>query len=49
MLTSIVLVYLTESDIWNAVICENKYLLPLVLLPVPLVVAQTGVVEYFRK
>ena len=39
----------TESDIWNTVICENKYFLTLVLLPVSLVVAQTGVVEYFRR
>jgi len=31
------------------VICENKYFLILVLLPVSLVVAQTGVVGYFHK
>ena len=43
--TSVVLVYLTEST----VICENKYFLTLVLLPISLVVAQTDVVEYFRK
>ena len=43
--TSVVLVYLTEST----VICENKYFLTLVLLPICLVVAQTDAVEYFRK
>jgi hypothetical protein len=47
--TSIVLVYLTESYIWNTVICQNKYFLNFVLLPVSLVVTQTGAVEYFRK
>ena len=47
--TSVVLVYLTESVIWNKVKCENKYFLTLVFLPVSLVVAQTGVVEFFRK
>jgi len=46
---SIVLVYFTEYDIRNTVICENNYFLTLLLLPVSLVVAQTGVVEYFHK
>ena len=48
-MTSVVLVYVTESDILNTVICENKYFLTLLLLPVSLVVAQTGIVGYFRK
>ena len=47
--TSVLLVYRTDSDICNTVICENKYLLTLVLLPISFVVAQTGVVEYFLK
>jgi len=31
------------------VICEYKYFLAFVLLPLSLVVAQTGIVEYFCK
>ena len=46
-MTSILLAYPTKSYTWNTVIYENNYFLTLVLLSVSLVLAQTGVVEYF--
>jgi hypothetical protein len=41
--------YILQETEWNRGICENKYFLTSVLLPVSIAVAQTAVVEYFRE